>query len=72
MTRIGFADTQENVEEIKKFQNFQILEIEGMFTHFARADEYDRSPAMVQLERYLDFSRRVEEVRSGNSSASLF
>ena len=29
--------------------------------HFARADEYDRSPAMVQLERYLDFSRRVEE-----------
>ena len=32
-----------------------------MFTHFARADEYDRSPAMVQLERYLDFSRRVEE-----------
>ena len=37
------------------------LEIEGMFTHFARADEYDRSPAMVQLERYLDFSRRVEE-----------
>ena len=62
MTRIGFADAQENVEEIKKnLQNFQNLEIEGMFTHFARADEYDRSPAMVQLERYLDFSRRVEE-----------
>lgn len=61
MTRIGFADTQENVEEIKKISELPNLEIEGMFTHFARADEYDRSPAMVQLERYLDFSRRVEE-----------
>lgn len=55
MTRIGFADTQENVEEIKKISELPNLEIEGMFTHFARADEYDRSPAMVQLERYLDF-----------------
>ena len=61
MTRIGFADAQENVEEIKKLSELPNLEIEGMFTHFARADEYDRSPAMVQLERYLDFSRRVEE-----------
>ena len=61
MTRIGFADAQENVEEIKKISELPNLEIEGMFTHFARADEYDRSPAMVQLERYLDFSRRVEE-----------
>ena len=32
-----------------------------MFTHFARADEYDRSPAMVQLERYQEFSGRVAE-----------
>ena len=61
MTRIGFADAQENVEEIKKISELPNLKIEGMFTHFARADEYDRSPAMVQLERYLDFSRRVEE-----------
>ena len=61
MTRIGFADTPESVEEVKEISELPNLEIEGMFTHFARADEYDRSPAMVQLERYLDFSRRVEE-----------
>ena len=61
MTRIGFADVQENVEEIKKISELPNHKIEGMFTHFAIADEYDRSPAMVQLERYLDFSRRVEE-----------
>jgi len=66
MSRIGFM-CQEfprddySVEEIRTACTLKNLELEGMFTHFARADEYDRSPAMVQLERYLDFSRRVEE-----------
>ena len=61
MTRIGFADIPESVEEIRKIAALPNLEIEGMFTHFARADEYDRSPAMVQLERYQEFSGRVAE-----------
>ena len=39
MTRIGFADTQENVEEIKKISELPNLEIEGMFTHFSRRVE---------------------------------
>lgn len=61
MTRIGFADIPESVEEIRKIAALPNLEIEGMFTHFARADEYDRSPAMVQLERYREFSECVAE-----------
>ena len=60
MTRIGYADIPESVEEIKKIAGLPNLEIEGMFTHFSRADEYDRSPAMVQLERYQKFSDLVE------------
>ena len=61
MTRIGFADEPSSVEEIKKIAALPMLEIEGMFTHFARADEYDRSPAMVQLKRYLDFCSLLSE-----------
>ena len=61
MTRIGFADEPSSVEEIKKIAALPGLEIEGMFTHFARADEYDRSPAMVQLKRYLDFCSLLSE-----------
>lgn len=61
MTRIGFADTLESVAEIKKISVLPNLEIEGMFTHFARADEYDRSPAMVQLDRYLKFAGLLTE-----------
>lgn len=61
MTRIGFSDTEESIEEIKKIAALPCLEIEGMFTHFARADEFDRSPAMVQLERYLAFAEKLEK-----------
>ena len=57
MSRIGFADRQESVEEIKKISQLPNLKIEGMFTHFARADETDRSPAIDQL----NFAKLLED-----------
>lgn len=60
MTRIGFKDGRESLGEIKAISELENLEIEGLFTHFARADEYDRAPAMVQLERYLRFADMLE------------
>ena len=68
MTRIGFADVPESVEEIRKIAELPNLEIEGMFTHFARADEYDRSPAMVQLDALPEFcSKLLEDSRCEDS-----
>ena len=32
-----------------------------MFTHFSRADEKDKSPATIQLDRYLTFAGLLEE-----------
>ena len=61
MSRIGFADRQESVAQIKKIKELPNIEIEGMFTHFARADETDRSPAMDQLKRYLNFAKLLED-----------
>lgn len=61
MTRIGFSDTVESVGEIQKISQIPNLKIEGIFTHFARADEYDRNPAMVQLSRYEHFVRMLRE-----------
>ena len=55
MSRIGYADDLHSVEEIREISKLPNLEIEGLFTHFARADEYDRSPAVKQLQRYLHF-----------------
>ena len=62
MTRIGFADTQENVEEIKKISELPNLEIEGMFTHFARADETDKSAYEEQYRRYKEFLGYLKEL----------
>lgn len=61
MTRIGFADTEESMREILKIQALPGIEIEGMFTHFARADELDKSHAREQARRYIRFSKRLEE-----------
>ena len=61
MSRIGFADNQESVEEIKRIAALSNVEIEGMFTHFARADETDKSPAEDQLKRYLAFVELLEK-----------
>lgn len=55
MTRIGFPDREESVALIREIKALPGLEIEGMFTHFARADEADTAPAQRQLQRYLDF-----------------
>ncbi|MBQ0000808.1 MAG: alanine racemase [Clostridiales bacterium] len=61
MTRIGFADNAESVPAIKAISELPNLEIEGMFTHFARADEYDVAPAYVQLGRYDAFEKLLSE-----------
>ena len=37
------------------------LEIEGIFTHFARADEKDKTSALEQFERFTSFTKRLEE-----------
>ena len=77
MTRIGFADVQENVEEIKKISELPNLEIEGMFTHFARADEQDLTSAHQQFANYQEFLTLLEEagiripIRHCNNSAGI-
>lgn len=63
MTRIGFRDEAASVETVRQISCLDGIEIEGMFTHFARADETDKKWAESQLKRYLDFLEKLE--RSG-------
>lgn len=52
MGRIGVHhdDTEEFLEESLRCES---IIIEGIFSHFARADEEDLAPALLQLERFL-------------------
>lgn len=77
MSRIGFEDTEKSAEEIRVISGLKNLCIEGMFTHFARADEKDKAPAEVQLGRYLRFSELLQRkgitipVRHCSNSAGI-
>lgn len=61
MSRIGFALTEESIETILRISKLEGIEIAGCFSHFARADEKDKTFTYVQLERYLDFVNQLEE-----------
>ncbi|HWT74643.1 MAG TPA: alanine racemase [Mobilitalea sp.] len=61
MSRIGFSDTHESIEEIKRIAALPNVEIEGLFSHFARADETDQTSTFNQLVRYTRFIELLEK-----------
>lgn len=60
MTRIGFRDDERAIRECVEISKLPGITITGMFTHFARADEFDSRPAESQLERYQAFADKLE------------
>ena len=60
MGRIGYPDTDKSVEEIKKISALENVCVEGIFSHFAKADAEDKSYAQLQLERYSSFISKLE------------
>ena len=61
MSRIGFADTRESIPQIRQLCQIKNLTAEGIFTHFARADETETEPALIQLERFRAFLDMLEQ-----------
>lgn len=52
MGRIGFQVNPENAKKIAHISKLKNINIEGLFTHFARADELSKEPAYEQIEAY--------------------
>ena len=61
MSRIGYRDLEKSVPEILEISRLPGLEIEGLFTHFAGADEREKAPAYQQLEKYQAFQKALKE-----------
>lgn len=61
MSRIGLRGPRESLAEIKAISGLPNLRLEGIFTHFARADEEELEPTVRQLELFHSFLRLVEE-----------
>ena len=55
MSRIGMKADREHAKEAAAIAALEGIEVEGLFTHFARADETDKSAYEEQYRRYKEF-----------------
>ena len=70
MNRNGVCYT-EAMKFLSKLETLHCLEVEGLFTHFATADEADKSFVSVQLKRFSSVLAHVsgKKIHAANSAA---
>lgn len=61
MGRIGISPDESGLAFVKRLSETENIEIEGIFTHFARADETDKSSAREQFRVFKTFTDEIEE-----------
>jgi alanine racemase len=52
MTRLGMMCTEKTVEDIIEMNALENLYLEGIYTHFARADEFDKTSTQAQIANF--------------------
>lgn len=60
MSRIGICPEDSGLSFVKKALSYKNIEVEGVFTHFARADEKDKESVNKQLGVIKRFMSRIE------------
>ncbi len=61
MSRIGFACTDKSILDIKEISKLSNIKLEGIFTHFATADEENRAFTNLQAEKFAEFINKLEK-----------
>lgn len=61
MGRVGFLINEESADLIARIAKLPHMMIEGMFTHFAKADETDKTSANRQLSEFLRMEAMLKE-----------
>lgn len=62
MSRVGIRPDEEGLAFLKKACSLPHIEVEGIFTHFARADERDKTSARTQLSTFCSFVEEAERL----------
>ena len=62
MSRIGFFPTDETIDVLKAIKSLPSISLEGAFTHYAKADETDKTWMNIQTERFTTFAKKLEKV----------
>ncbi len=60
MGRLGFLPNEESAKEIAEIFSMPNIEVEGVFSHFATADETDKTFAYEQAKKYGEFVELLE------------
>lgn len=77
MSRIGFQATDESIELCEEICKLENIKAEGLFSHFATADEADLTKANAQLEKFNSFANALESkglnipIKHLNNSAGI-
>ena len=61
MGRIGFPATEESADAVERISRLPGIRIEGMFTHFAKADERDKTYTFLQHDRFVKMKELTEK-----------
>ncbi len=61
MSRIGARASKEGLKIAEAIGKMEGIFLEGIYTHFARADEKDKEPAKRQLHQFLSFQEKLRE-----------
>lgn len=61
MGRLGFPVCSGSADIIERISRLPYVELEGMFTHFAKADEKDKTYTMLQHKRFTQMIEQVEQ-----------
>lgn len=62
MGRIGFLPNEENLRRICEISKLPNINITGIYTHFATADEEDKSFTINQYERFMYMAENTEKM----------
>ena len=77
MSRIGFQVNEESADVCKQICALPNIEAEGLFSHFATADESDLTKALAQREKYKAFVEMLKDrgiqipIKHLNNSAGI-
>ncbi|TAH68485.1 MAG: alanine racemase, partial [Anaerolineaceae bacterium] len=61
MSRLGFSDSTWSVQTIKEIASLEGIYIDGLFSHFAKADEADKDSAKDQIRRFKQFDQLLSQ-----------
>ncbi len=61
MSRIGMRPDEASADLAVAISRLPGICVEGMFTHFARADETDKASAREQMKKYMDFTEMLRK-----------